>query len=384
MKYRQFGKLDWKISALGFGTMRLPIIDSDKSKIDEAEAIKIIRYAIDHGVNYVDSAYTYHEGNSEVLVGKALKDGYRQKVKLATKMPTWLVNSQSDMTKFLDEQLMKLQTDHINFYLLHGLKKDRWSKMKELNVFDWVEKAIENGKIVHLGFSFHDDYEVFKEIIDFYSKWTFCQIQYNYVDEDIQAGTRGLKYAASKGLGVVIMEPIAGGMLAFKPSKEIQDIWSKGKIKRTPAEWALQWVWNHPEVSVALSGMGSMEQVVENIKSASRSGPKKLTKNELNLISEVKKKYLEYGFIGCKDCRYCMPCPQNVEIPKILALYNEHGRRRGNINAIKEVVTKYKEMIPAANRAGNCTKCGQCEEKCPQQLPIKDLLAKAVTIFEVA
>jgi len=384
VKFRRFGRLDWKVSVLGFGAMRLPIIGSDKSKIDEAEAIKMIRYAIDHGVNYVDSAYTYHEGNSEVLVGKALKDGYRQKVKVATKMPTWLVKSQSDMTKFLNEQLMKLQTDHIDFYLLHGLRQDRWSKMKELNVFEWAEKTADEGKIRHLSFSFHDNYDLFEEIIDTYNKWAFCQIQYNYIDEDIQAGTRGLKYAASKGLGVVIMEPIAGGMLAFKPSKDIQDIWDSAKIKRTPAEWALQWVWNHPVVSVALSGMSSMGQVKENIRSANKSGPKKMTKDDLGLVSKVKKKYLEYGFIGCKDCKYCMPCPQNVEIPKILALCNEHGRTRGNIDASKEVKNRYEETISPSSRAGICIKCGQCEDKCPQQLPIRDLLAKAVTIFEIA
>ncbi len=340
MKYRQFGKLDWKVSALGFGAMRLPIIGSDKSKIEEGEAIKMIRYAIDHGVNYLDSAYTYHEGNSETLVGKALKGGYRQKVRVATKMPTWLVNSQSDMTKFLNEQLTRLQLDHVDFYLLHGLKKDRWLKMKELNVFDWAEKAIEEGKIMHLGFSFHDDYETFKEIIDGYDKWDLCQIQYNYLDQDIQAGTRGLRYATSKKLAVVVMEPIAGGILAFKPSKEIRDIWSRMKIKRTPAEWALQWVWDHPEVSLALSGMSTMEQVIENIKSAGRSKPSKLTEKELDTITEVKKKYIQFGLIGCKNCGYCMPCPQGVEIPKILAFYNEHSKRRGNGEAIRETSFK--------------------------------------------
>jgi predicted aldo/keto reductase-like oxidoreductase len=381
LKYRQFGKLDWKVSALGFGAMRLPIIGSDKSKIDEGEAIKMIRYAIDHGVNYLDSAYTYHEGNSETLVGKALKDGYRQKVRVATKMPTWLINSQSDMTKFLNEQLTRLQLDHVDFYLLHGLKKDRWLKMKELNVFDWAKKAIEEGKIMHIGFSFHDDYETFKEIIDGYDKWDLCQIQYNYLDQDVQAGTRGLRYAASKKLAVVVMEPIAGGILAFKPSKEIQDIWNRRKTKRTPAGWALQWVWDHPEVSLALSGMSTMKQVIENIKSAGRSKSNKLTEKELDTITDVKKRYIQYGLIGCKDCGYCMPCPQGVEIPKILVFYNEHGKRRGNGEAIKELAERYNETIPAENRATKCVKCGQCEERCPQQLPIRDLLAKAVTTF---
>ncbi|MGD0331000.1 MAG: aldo/keto reductase [Nitrososphaeria archaeon] len=382
MEYRQFGKLDWKVSALGFGGGRFPVIGSDKSKINEDQAIKMIRYAIDHGVNYLDSGYEYHRGNSETLIGKALRDGYRQKAKVATKMPVWLVNSQSDMTRILNEQLIKLQSNHIDFYLLHGLKRDRWLKMKQLNVIDWAERAIEEGKITHFGFSFHDDYEVFKEIVDDYDKWDLCQIQYNYLDQDFQAGTRGLRYAASKKIAVVVMEPIAAGMLALKPSKDTQNIWDKAETKKTPAELALQWVWDHPEVSVALSGMSAMEQVIENIGSASRSKQKKLTKKELKLISELKKKHLEGRLIGCRDCGYCMPCPQGVDIPKNLAFYNEFGRFRfGNEKALKELVARYNETVPAENRATECAKCGQCEDKCPQQLPIRNLLAEVVIDF---
>ncbi len=382
MKYRNFGKLNWKVSALGFGAMRLPTVGGDSSKIDEAEAIKMIRYAIDHGVNYIDTAYPYHGGNSEILVGKALKDGYREKVRLATKLPTWLLNSKEDTDKYLNEQLKKLETEKIDFYLLHGLNKERWPKMINLNVIEWTDKAISEGKIRYLGFSFHDDFSVLKEIIDSTNKWTFCQFQYNYMDTDFQAGTKGLKYVASKGLGAVIMEPIAGGMLALKPPTEIQKIWDDSKVKRTPAEWALQWVWNQPEVSVVLSGMSTMEQVIENVKSASRSGPGKLTQEDLRIIEKVREKYREFGFIGCTGCRYCMPCPQGVNIPQIFALSNEHGRKRGDSAAQAEVIKKYNGIVSAQNGAKNCVQCGQCETKCPQKLPIQKLVAQAGRTFE--
>jgi len=382
VKYRKFGRLDWKVSALGFGAMRLPVIGEDHAKIDEEEAIKMIRYAIDHGVNYVDTAYPYHGGNSEIVVGKALGDGYREKVKLATKMPTWMVKSQSDMDKCLDEQLGKLQTTHIDFYLLHGLQKERWSALRDLNVFEWAEQALADGRIKHLGFSFHDEYTVFKEIVDGYDGWTMCQIQYNYMDAEYQAGTKGLRYAASKGLAVVIMEPIAGGMLAVNPPSEVKEIWEKSEPKRTPAEWALQWVWNQPEVSVVLSGMSTMEQVVENVESAGRSGPNTLSKKELELISTVREKYHKYGFIGCTGCQYCMPCPQGVNIPGIFELYNEYSTKRGDRDGQQEVVSRYGNVTPPENGAKKCVQCGQCEELCPQQLPIPRLLRNAAWAFE--
>ncbi|MCJ7505095.1 aldo/keto reductase [Candidatus Bathyarchaeota archaeon] len=377
-KYRRFGKLNWEVSALGFGAMRLPIIDGDPAKIDQPTAIRMIRYAIDHGVNYVDTAYVYHRGTSETLVGKSLQDGYREKVRLATKMPTWLVNSQQDMDKYLDEQLARLQTDHIDFYLLHGLNKDRWPKVKQLGVIGWAEKKMEEGKIGRLGFSFHDEYSVFKEIIDSYEGCTFCQIQFNYTDADYQAGTKGLKYAASKGLAVVVMEPIAGGKLAVKPPKEVQAIWDKANIKSTPAKLALQWVWNHPEVSVVLSGMSTLEQVMENLESADDSEPGVLTKEELDVINQIAQKYKESGYIGCTGCKYCMPCPQGVNIPEIIALYNEfYVRGRDD-----EVKKKYRENITPETNAKKCVKCGTCETLCPQQLPIRNILRGATFAFE--
>jgi predicted aldo/keto reductase-like oxidoreductase len=377
MKHRSFGKLNWKTSALGFGIMRLPTIGGDSAKIDEPLATGMIRYAIDHGVNYLDTAYSYHGGNSEPFLGKVLQEGYREKVKLATKMPTWLVNSQQDMDKYLDEQLARLKTN-IDFYLLHGLTKERWQKLEQLNVTMWAEKKIDEGKFSHFGFSFHDTYDVFKDIINSYDGWTLCQIQYNYVDADQQAGTEGLKFAASKGLAVIVMEPVGGGRLSMTPPRQVQFVWKKAKIKRTPAELALLWVWNNPEVSVALSGMSTMQQVTENIKTANCSVPPTLNQEELRFVDQLARKYKKLGFIGCTSCRYCIPCDEGVSIPEIIAFLNEFFIKQES----EGVKAKYHEHIKPENQAKKCARCGKCEQKCPQQLPIRDILGRAVWIFE--
>jgi len=377
MKQRSFGKLNWKVSALGFGAMRLPIIRNEAARINEPEAIRMIRYAIDHGVNYVDTAYPYHRGNSEIVVGKALRDGYRDKVRLATKMPVWLVNSKQDMDKYLDEQIQKLGT-HPDFYLLHGLDKERWPKLKGLGVLDWAERKIDEGKFCHLAFSFHDKYETFREIVDGYDQWAFCQIQYNYVDREYQAGTNGLKYAASRGLAVVVMEPVAGGRLTIKPPVEVEEIWGKAQTKKTQAELALLWVWSHPEVSVALSGMSTVQQVIENVKTADLSGSEALTEGELKLIEELTTKYRELGFVGCTKCGYCLPCEQGVNIPEIIARYNEYFAKSG----ADEIKAKYWEHITPESQAKRCARCAKCEERRPQHLPIREILSAAAWEFE--
>lgn len=372
MNYRKFGKLDWEVSALGFGSMRFPILDGDNSKINEPEAIKMVRHAIDNGLNYVDTAYGYHSGNSEGFVAKVLKDGYRQKVALATKLPVWLIETYEDFDKYLDEQLGKLQADRIDFYLLHGLNKTRWPKVRDLGVTKWAEEKIAEGKIGHIGFSFHDNYEMFKEIVDAYDGWTFCQIQYNYMDVESSQkgpGVEGLKYATSKGLAVIVMEPIQGGRLAMAPPVDIQRIWDEAKTKRTGAEWALQWVWNQPEVSLVLSGMTTIRHVKENLVSASRSGPGTLTPEELALVDRVQKKYLELGTIGCTKCDYCQPCPEGVLIPDIIEVLNQNYTSTGD-----ETKAAYHAAIPEEGRASHCEQCGECEEQCPQGLPIMNLM----------
>ena len=375
MQYRKFGKLDWKGSALGFGAMRLPLLDTNPANVDEPESIRMIRCAIDHGVNYVDTAYGYHEGRSEILVGRALQDSYREKVKLATKMPAPLIASLNDCDRILNEQLARLQTDRIDFYLLHGMNKTYWSKLHDLEVLRWAEGAMADGRIGHLGFSFHDDFEVLKEIIDAYDNWTLCQIQYNYMDVNYQAGIRGLKYAADRGLAVVIMEPLRGGRLGKEPPKPVAKVWASAPQKRTPAEWALLWVWNHPEVSVVLSGMSTMEQVVENVASAGHSGPDTLTADELALIEQAREAYRSLGPVACTSCRYCMPCSNGVEISRIFELYNEAVMYDDARTA--RFFYRGPTGLKEEQRADQCIDCGECLEDCPQQIPIPEWLQKA-------
>ena len=373
MQYRRFGKLDWEVSVLGFGAMRLPLLDKDdSSQIDEVEATLIVRYAIDHGVNYVDTAYTYHDEKGEPALGRILQDGYRERVKLATKLPTWLVKESDDFDRYLNEQLERLQTDYIDFYLLHALRDSTWPNMRRLNVFDWAEKAMADGRIHHLGFSFHDQYDVFQDIIDAYDGWTMCQIQYNLMDVDYQAGTRGLQYAADKGLAVVVMEPLRGGRLARNVPPAVQSIWDGAPLRRTPADWALQWVWSQTEVAVALSGMSSFEEVEQNLASAGASHAGLLTEEELALVSRVRETYHELCPIPCTDCRYCMPCPSGVNIPRIFELYNDAQM----YDAVEWGKSLY-GLLSEENQANACTECGECMEVCPQQIEIPDWLAKA-------
>lgn len=376
MKYRRFGKYNFKISALGFGCMRFPTIDGDEGKIDEDKAISMLRYAIDNGVNYIDTAYPYHKGTSEITVGKALKDGYRDKVKLATKCPVWLIKTQDDFDTYLNEQLEKLQTDHIDMYLLHALSKDRFNNLKNLHFDKFLDKALSDGRIKYAGFSFHDDLDVFKEIVDSYP-WSFCQIQYNFMDVNYQAGSEGLKYAASKDLAVVIMEPLKGGKLAKTPPKEVQEVWSSNDIERSPAEWALKWIWNHPEVTTILSGMSTMEQVVENINIADTATASSLTSHELELVDIAKEKYNQLIKVDCTACQYCMPCPFNVNIPGNFSLYNSAHM----YNDAKNLSKLYNENTPENNRAGSCKECGACEAKCPQKLPIRKHLKEVHQYF---
>ncbi|MBU4318442.1 MAG: aldo/keto reductase [Proteobacteria bacterium] len=371
MKYRKFGKLDWEVSVLGFGAMRLPILENDQSKIVEPEAIEMIRTAIDSGVNYVDTAYGYHGGNSEVLVGKALGDGYRNKVRLATKLFPHAVQTAADFDRLLDEQLKKLSTDHIDFYLLHGINKTSWPKLRDLGVLEWSEKAKADGRIRDLGFSFHDTLDVFKEIIDAYDQWTFCQIQYNFMDTEYQAGTEGLQYAAGKGLGIVIMEPLRGGALAKKPPENVAKAYAGSKTQRSQADWALQWVWNHPEVSVVLSGMSTMTQVTENLASADRSGPASLSMEDLAIIDRVREEYITSCPIPCTGCRYCMPCPNDVDIPGILSIYNN-----GYMYDEHRMARFYYRQLPRESQADKCVQCDECGEKCPQDFDIPEALAK--------
>ena len=398
------GSLDWDVSVLGFGAMRLPTkqvkdekTQETKNVIEEREAIKMLRYAIDNGVNYVDTAYPYHGGESEVIVGKALKEGYREKVHLTTKLPMWMVKSTEDFDTFLNQQIERLQTNP-DIYLFHGLNKNRLEKIKELNLIEKMEQAKERGLIKHIGFSFHDKFEVFKEIIDFYD-WDCCQIQFNYLDIDYQAGTKGLEYAEAKNIAVIVMEPVRGGKLAIPDDQlesriEIKEVLEASKIKRKMADWALQFVWNHSEVSVVLSGMSTMQQVTENIDSANSSSVDSLTDDELDTISDLRKAYDKYLVVPCTNCEYCLPCPNDVSIPSVFRLLNEvaywgeSGRQR--ITFFYNYMIKTQEDIEERKSKGEeisgaatlCIQCGECLEKCPQQIEIPDFMEKANEIFE--
>ena len=369
MKYRNFGCLDFKPSALGFGCMRLPTLNNNSSQIDEPEAIRMIRYAIDNGVNYVDTAYGYHGGNSEVVLGKALRDGYRGRVAVATKLPTYLLKEQGDAQRYFEEQVRRLDTGKIDFYLLHSLNEPRWEVVRRLGVLEWAEKLRASGDIGHIGFSFHDSLKIFKQVLDGFDGWDCCQIQYNYLDINNQAGTEGLKLAASNGLGVIIMEPLRGGALAGDLPQGVARLFSEYGIKRTPADWALQWVWNQPEVSVVLSGMTAMEQVVENVESADRSRADSLSESDLRLMERVRNAYESLQLVACTSCEYCVPCPQGLDIPRNFALLNQAAM----FNRLDRSRRTYVRM-DEKQKAKSCVECGVCEEKCPQHLPIRELL----------
>ncbi len=376
MQYRIFGKLTWKPSALGFGAMRLPTIDGNSTKIDEELATQMVRRAIDCGVNYIDTAWVYHQEKSEPLLGRALQDGYRDKVKLATKMPSWLIKKSSDFDRYLDEQLKRLQTDQIDFYLLHALNKTYWPNLRELGVLDWAEKAIADHRIGAIGFSFHDEFSVFKEIIDAYD-WIFCMIMYNYMDVEFQAGRKGLHYAAARDVAVVIMEPLRGGLLAQPPPKTIADLWESAPITRYPADWALQWLWDQPEVSLVLSGMSTMEHVEENIAYAARSQAGLLSAEESALVKRVRRAYRDLAPIPCTDCKYCLPCPTGVNIPRIFTVYNTvmmHGKR-------DHTRWSYISSLSEEERADQCIACGKCEQVCPQQIMVIDWLKEVHAFF---
>ena len=378
MLYRKMKKAAPELSILGFGCMRLPL--KDNGEINEDQATGMLRYAIDHGVNYIDTAYPYHNGASEPFVGRALAGGYREKVHLATKLPSWLIKSREDMDKYLDEQLARLKTDTIDFYLLHGLIRPFWENLSALGVTDFLDDAIADGRIRSAGFSFHDNTKLFKEIVKCYD-WTFAQIQYNFMDEHYQAGTEGLKYAAKKGLGIVVMEPIRGGLLA-KDLVGISEIWQKAKVQHLPAEWALRWVWNHPEVTVVLSGMSTPEQVRQNVAVAGSGFADSLTKKELSLFGKVRKEFEKRIIIPCTGCTYCMPCPHGVSIPECFEFYN-----RGHMYEDEEQTRQIYSMFLGGffdgtpSYASLCQECGECEEKCPQSLPIRENLKKVVEYF---
>ena len=364
MKYRDFGKLGIKGSAFGLGCMRFNGAASGDTIIDEQKAIGLIRRAIDGGVTYMDTAYIYLDKTSEIVLGKALQDGYRDRVTIATKMPMEYVHDRAEMQALLDEELNKLQTDHIDFYLMHGIDKEKWEYFKSIGAREFFEDMKREGKIRYKCFSFHGPYEEFEYIINDWD-WDMVQIQYNFMDVENQAGTRGLELAGRLGIPVVIMEGLLGGRLAKAP-ENVQALYDAFPVKRTPVEWAFRWLCNHPEVATVLSGCNEAEQIDDNLRIFDTVEPGIMSDEELKLMDDVRAAYMSRTRIGCTGCRYCMPCPNGVDIPGVFAawnnvsLYSVDPKQDWGLNQIK------------ANGAGadNCVACGACEAACPQHLGI--------------
>lgn len=375
MQYRIFPKTGEKVSLLGTGTMRLPL--TAEGQVDRTAAISMIRSSIDQGVNYVDTAYMYHDGESEKIVGEALKDGYREKVFLADKMPVWLAKDEEKMKALFQEQFERLDVDIIDMYLVHNITAPVWKRAQKFHLLEFLEEKRQEGKIRHIGFSFHDELTLFKEVVDAWD-WDFCQIQLNYMDKEFQAGEEGLRYAAAKGLPVIIMEPLKGGKLTDALPRTVKALWQQADIQRTPAEWAFRWVADHPEVMTILSGMSSQEQLDENLRILSQAEANSLTPKERDIIDQVSAEYNKLIQYSCTACKYCMPCPQKIDIPTVIQFYNEWFLYEGN----PKIKADYPVWVPKGHQAGDCISCKACEDHCPQHLPVSRIMQQAATIFE--
>ena len=381
MQYRTLGRTGIKVSALGFGCMRLPTLGAP-DKIDETAATRLLRDAIEKGINYIDTAWFYHAatfglgagGQSEPFVGRALSGGWRERILLATKLPQQIVKTRDDMDRYLEQQLERLRTDHIDFYLVHGLNGEAWNRMRDLGVREFLDKARERGLIRFPAFSFHGQKEDFPRIIDEYEGWAFGQLQYNYIDTDYQAGLSGLRYAAAKGLGVVVMEPLKGGRLARDMPPEMKAVFDNRTEGWSPAEWALRYVWNEPGVSLLLSGMNEPSQLEENLRVAEAAGPDQLTSEQQAVYEAARNAMRARMKADCSACRYCQPCPQGVQIPELLAALNSASIW----NTKDPMFTGY---IRITGKPEACTECGQCEGMCPQTLPIRKLLKDVSATF---
>jgi predicted aldo/keto reductase-like oxidoreductase len=376
------GSLKWEVSALGFGCMRLPPRKLNRLRAETDKSIELIRYGIDLGINYIDTAWPYHLGDSEKILGKALKDGYRERVHLVTKLPMFMITNPNQFDSYLKTQMKRLQTDHIDAYLFHALNQGQFNKIKKLGLINKMENAKKEGLINNIGFSFHDTLPVFKEIIDYYS-WDITQIQYNYMDTGVQATTEGLSYAASKGIAVVVMEPLKGGTLV-NPPQEALSIMNSADKRRSPADWALQFLWNKPEVSVVISGMNSKKMIQENCESADNSGVNSLTKSEIDIINKLTEEFRKRIAVPCTACSYCMPCPVGINIPQNFACLNNVKLEKSRFRRIMTRRTyrkleNKKAKVSHINPNGNaklCTKCGVCVTKCPQEIEIPRELEK--------
>lgn len=385
MQYRLLGRTGVEISALSYGCMRYPRIGGATGRggrIDEARAARQIHEAIDRGINYFDTAYVYDAGRNESVLGDILSGGHRQRVMIATKLPPYLVHAPKDMDAILETQLKRLKTDHIDFYLIHALNDlAGWERLKELGALSFLEKARASGRIGHIGFSYHGEKEDFKRLVDDHP-WDFCQIQYNYLDEHYQAGREGLEYAHDKGLGVIVMEPLRGGMLTGRIPASVEQIWSRAEAVRTPAEWALRWLWDHGEITSVLSGMNDEAHIRENIRVAQDALPDRLTPDEQGLVDAVKQEYFRLKKVDCTGCGYCMPCPAGVNIPMCFGFYNNKHLFGGSGANFQYLGFTSGLTGGKPSNASLCIDCGKCEKACPQHIPIRRELKQVVREME--
>jgi predicted aldo/keto reductase-like oxidoreductase len=376
MKYIKYGKDEWEISRFGMGCMRFPKLESDKEAIDREQVYEMVKYAIDHGVNYFDTAYVY-PGSEDVLGEAIARLNARDKVKIATKVPPWHIERYSDWEKYLDIELERLQTDYTDVCLLHCMQEaSTWKKVKEFDGLKFLDEMKKKGKIRQAAFSFHDAYPVFKEVVDAYD-WDMCQIQLNYLDTEFQAGIKGMEYAHSKGLTVVAMEPLKGGALADELLPDVVKDWFKaaGK-KRSVVEWAFRWLYDRPENTVIISGVSNLQQLKENIAIFNESDVNVMTDEEKAIIDRAVTLYREHINVGCTGCSYCMPCPSNVDIPGVFSRYNALKIRKD----VSKIYKMYQsELVDHQKDATQCVECGACMAHCPQSIQIIDELKKAHT-----
>lgn len=380
MQYRSLGGTKDLVSILGYGCMRFPLIEGDDAgDIDEDKARQLLQAAVAGGINYFDTAYNYHshkageKGESEPFLGRFLaEEGLREQVFVASKLPSWLIESREDMDRILDEQLQRLQTDHIDFYLVHSLQQKTWSKVKDNGITDFLDQALKDGRIRNAGFSFHDQYPIYREILHAYD-WSFCQIQLNYLDLQYQAGLQGMLDAHEKGVDVIAMEPLRGGRLAEPPKAvserflALQDSWSA-------AEWALRFLWDRDEISLLLSGMSTMAQVQENVEIASKAKIHSFTDQEADAVKEAREIYQNSIQVGCTACGYCMPCEFGVNIPGNFECYNDYYMFGKDASSFR--------FLSEAESAKSCVDCGRCEPLCPQNIAIPQRLKEVATLIK--
>ena len=381
MLYNTLGKSKLKVSRLGFGAMRLPTTGSNDN-INESEANEMLKYGFDNGINLLDTAYSYHapgldgNGNSEAFIGKFFKENdYRDEILLSTKSPSWLMEKRSDFDYYLDQQLEKLQTDYIDIYLLHSLTETDWAKVKDLDVLDFLDDALASGKVKHVGFSSHIEIDYLIEIIDEYPKWEIVLTQMNYLDEYYQSGVMGLDYLQQVNIGSMVMEPLRGGQLVQNAPPSVEQLWDTAEVKRTPLQWALQYLWNRDDVDCVLSGMSNLEQVKENIEIASTEDI--ISENDQELIREVAREYRTFLGNNCTRCGYCMPCPHRVDIINCFTEYNIAHM----LNDPKTSAMQYFSLIDDDARADSCIECRECLSFCTQMLNIPEELKKVNEYF---